>query len=137
MKSYIGTKQIKAKPMTRLFYNLYRGWDLSADENGDDEGMLIEYVDGGAANHPDHSGYISWSPLAVFTNTYRQDDTFLERLLIEKEELSNKVTKLFTALEAGSIPEEAVAINQLQLSIMNSYLQVLDIKINQASELSV
>ena len=43
---YLGTKQVLARPMTRQAYNDYRGWALPADENGADEGYLIEYVDG-------------------------------------------------------------------------------------------
>jgi hypothetical protein len=70
MKDYIGTKLIKAKPMNRLEYNNYRGWDLPADEDGSDEGYLVEYVDGGKSNHPDHAGYISWSPVRVFGAAY-------------------------------------------------------------------
>ena len=58
-KTYIGTKIIRALPMTRQEYNDYRGWQLPADENGDDEGYLVEYVDGGKANDPRHDGYIS------------------------------------------------------------------------------
>lgn len=67
---YIGTKQVLAYPMTRQAYNDYRGWTLPADENGADEGYLVEYVDGGQANHPAHTGYISWSPKAVFERAY-------------------------------------------------------------------
>lgn len=68
---YIGTKIVKATPMSRLAYNQYRGWELPADENGADEGYLVEYVDGGKANHPDHVGYISWSPAGVFDRAYK------------------------------------------------------------------
>lgn len=71
MDLYIGTKLIKALAMTRLQYNQLRGWDLPADENGDDEGFLVEYVDGGKANHPDFAGYISWSPKDVFERAYQ------------------------------------------------------------------
>ncbi|MGO1272304.1 MAG: hypothetical protein ACTMK5_11030, partial [Pseudomonas helleri] len=63
---FIGTKVVLALAMTRLAYNVYRGWELPADENGDDDGYLVEYTDGGAPNHPDHAGYISWSPKAQF-----------------------------------------------------------------------
>lgn len=70
MQHYIGTKQIKAQPMTRAAYNEYRGWELPADEEGSDEGYLVEYLDGGQANHPNHEGYISWSPKAVFERAY-------------------------------------------------------------------
>ena len=69
-KLYIGTKTVKATPMTRQAYNDYRGWALPADEDGADAGFLVEYLDGGAANHPHHMGYISWSPADVFARAY-------------------------------------------------------------------
>jgi len=72
METYIGTKKIKALSMNRLEYNKYRGWELPADENGEDKGFLVEYVDGGASNHPSHEGYISWSPEDVFNKAYRR-----------------------------------------------------------------
>lgn len=71
LKQYIGTKVISARPMNRKDYNDYRGWELPADENGADEGYLVEYQEAGQANHPDHQGYISWSPTAVFEGTYK------------------------------------------------------------------
>tara|TARA_R110000796_G_scaffold243464_1_gene366038 strand:- start:39 stop:545 length:507 start_codon:yes stop_codon:yes gene_type:complete len=71
MKTYIGAKLIKASPMNRLEYNEYRGWALPEDEDGADLGILVEYTDGGVANHPDHEGYISWSPVAVFEKSYK------------------------------------------------------------------
>ena len=57
--------------MNRADYNTYRGWLLPEDENGSDEGYLVEYLDGGKPNHADHEGYISWSTEEVFLNTYR------------------------------------------------------------------
>ena len=71
MKRYIGVKQINAKPMTRREYNNLRGWTVPADENPLDDGFLVEYVDGGKANHPDFEGYVSWSPKDVFERAYR------------------------------------------------------------------
>lgn len=41
-KTYIGTKLIKADPMTRKEYNDFRGWQLPADEDGNDPGYLVE-----------------------------------------------------------------------------------------------
>lgn len=73
MKQYIGTKRVNAVPMTRLHYNLLRGWELPADENGEDDGYLVEYLDGGKPNHKDYQGYISWSPKAQFENAYREN----------------------------------------------------------------
>ena len=71
MHQYIGTKIINATAMNRADYNTLRGWQLPADENGEDAGYLVEYVDGGKANHPDYDGYVSWSPEDVFNRAYR------------------------------------------------------------------
>lgn len=71
MTHCIGTKQVRLLPMTRAAYNEYRGWTLPADEDGSDEGYLVEYLDGGEPNHPDHAGYISWSPKAQADAAYR------------------------------------------------------------------
>lgn len=69
--TYIGTKIINAVPMNRLDYNILRGWTLPADENGSDEGYLVEYLDGGKANVLGYAGYVSWSPKDVFDRAYR------------------------------------------------------------------
>lgn len=81
-KTYIGTKVIHALPMTRQAYNDYRGWQLPDNEDGADDGYLVEYVDGGKANDPRHAGYISWSPKDVFERPYRasHDMTFGQAL---------------------------------------------------------
>jgi hypothetical protein len=77
-KTYIGTKVIHALPMSRQDYNDLRGWELPADENGADEGYLVEYGDGDAEgtrrNHHQFRGYISWSPKAVFEAAYEPID---------------------------------------------------------------
>lgn len=72
MKVYTGTKTVIAELMTRAAYNAYRGWKLPADEDGDDEGYLVEYTDGGKANMPDRAGYVSWSPKDVFERAYHE-----------------------------------------------------------------
>lgn len=73
MFPFIGIKAIKAFPMTREDYNVYRGWTLPEDENGADEGYLVEYEEAGniKPNHPEHSGYVSWSPKEVFEDAYK------------------------------------------------------------------
>lgn len=68
---YYGTKLIKAEPMNRAEYNAFRGWALPKDENGEDQGYLVEYQDGGPGNVASHEGYVSWSPKEVFENSYR------------------------------------------------------------------
>lgn len=71
-KLFKSHKLVTAIAMTRLAYNNYRGWELPEDENGEDEGYLVEYVEGGKSNHPDHEGYISWSPKEQFDNGYTE-----------------------------------------------------------------
>lgn len=69
--TFIGSKVVNAVPMTRGEYTAVRGWQVPADENPDDAGYLVEYHDGGQANHPQFTGYISWSPKDVFERAYR------------------------------------------------------------------
>lgn len=74
MKLYIGTKVLMAEPMMREAYNNYREWPLLANENGEDEGYLVEYTDGKKANHVAHQGYVSWLPKEQFENAYQSFD---------------------------------------------------------------
>lgn len=71
--TYVGTKVIHASPATRAIYNAVRGWALPADENGEDEGYIVEYTD--RVESPPHVqgflGYVSWSPKDVFERAYR------------------------------------------------------------------
>lgn len=93
MKTYIGTKVIHALPMTRQAYNEYRGWELPANEDGADEGYLVEYVDGGRANDSRHFGYISWSPKDVFERAYRPVENMSFGLAIEALKAGKKVAR--------------------------------------------
>ena len=68
---YESHKQVKRLMMSRADYNTYRGWVLPVDEDGTDEGYLVEYLDGGKPNDSRHEGYISWSPKAQFDNGYK------------------------------------------------------------------
>lgn len=93
MTLYIGTKLIRAQAMTRAEYNAYRGWTLPADENGDDAGYLVEYLDGGQSNHPNHVGYISWSPADVFDRAYRPTTGLSFGMAIEALKLGKRVAR--------------------------------------------
>lgn len=93
MDMYIGTKLINAVPMNRLDYNVLRGWELPADEDPTDEGYLVEYLDGGAANHPDYAGYISWSPKEVFEKSYRSTEGLSFGLAIEAAKAGKKIQR--------------------------------------------
>lgn len=90
---YIGTKIVHAVSMTRADYNTYRGWTLPANENGSDEGYLVEYTDGGAPNDPRHPGYISWSPKEQFDKAYRTTVGLTFGQAIEALKLGKKVAR--------------------------------------------
>jgi hypothetical protein len=103
MDLYIGTKQIRAKPMTRGEYNVYRGWKLPSDEDGDDEGCLVEYLDSPNSNHSDHENYISWSPKAVFESAYVH--------IKDKQDLNSPVSTLLRFFEYEHLPEKLKQIS--------------------------
>lgn len=90
---YIGTKIVHLTPMNRREYNAYRNWDLPANENGDDEGYLVEYTDGGKPNDPRHAGYISWSPKAQADAAYRRTDALTFGLAIEALRMGHRVSR--------------------------------------------
>lgn len=83
MKTYIRTKIIEAKPMTRGDYNIFRGWQIPENENQEDEGYLVKYPD----------GYISWSPKEVFEEAYRECDSMPFGLAIEAMKKGKKVKR--------------------------------------------
>lgn len=93
MNTYIGTKIIHAEPMNRLDYNAYRGWELPANEDGADEGYLVEYTDGGKGNDSRHAGYISWSPKAQFEAAYRPTTGLTFGLALEALKKGSKVAR--------------------------------------------
>ena len=72
MKQYECHKKVNAKPLNRGDYNVLRGWAMPENEDGADEGYLVEYLDGGESNHPDYDNYISWSPKDVFEAGYTE-----------------------------------------------------------------
>lgn len=129
MKAYIGTKQINANPMNRLEYNQFRGWQLPADENGADEGYLVEYVGPGQkANTTEYEGYVSWSPKDVFEEAYKPADTFYDRLIIEHNDLREKLKRLSAFIESDnfrSIAGEDQNLLLKQGDAMNDYLNAL------------
>ena len=93
MKRYIGVKEINATPMTRKEYNDLRGWTLPVDENGDDEGYLVEYIDGGKANTYLYAWYVSWSPKDVFERAYKSVEGMTFGLAIEDLKRGLKVAR--------------------------------------------
>lgn len=93
MKTYIGTKIVRGAPMTRAAYNTMRGWELPADENGTDEGYLVEYIDGSKPNLPWYVGYVSWSPKEQHEAAYRETSGITFGLAVEALKKGGRVTR--------------------------------------------
>lgn len=137
MKTYTGTKVIRATPMTRIEYSALRGWPLPANENGSDAGYLVEYTDGGKPNIPGFAGYVSWSPADVFERSYKPSDTWLDRLRIERDELAEKLQKLYAYIETpgfGALGEEDAMLLLDQRNAMAGYLEILTVRIERGEQ---
>ena len=93
MNQFIGTKLVNATPMTRAEYNTFRGWELPVDENGADEGYLVEYLDGGKPNTQQYAGYVSWSPQEQFDKAYRPTEGMTFGLAIEAMQQGKRVAR--------------------------------------------
>lgn len=91
MKKYLGTKLVTAKPMTRPEAEVVLGKLIKpAKQSYSDEGYLVQYED----------GYKSWSPKEVSIKAYKPADNFLERLIIERDDLQKRLAGFTTALIA-------------------------------------
>lgn len=132
---YVSHKKVKRIPMTRMEYNVYRGWELPENENGADEGYLVEYLDGGKPNHPKHQGYISWSPKEQFDKGYTLESeaiTVKERAQEEWGELHARklaCTKFIATVQFNELPDEARLLLVRQNEVMLNYLSILEQRI--------
>lgn len=81
MQTFIGTKIIKAKPMTRENTEALLCRDVGGSKNGD--GYLVEYED----------GYQSWSPKAAFEAAYRLTGAMPFGLAVEVMKKGLKVAR--------------------------------------------
>lgn len=118
MKPYIGTKLVNAQPMNRADYNLLRGWELPADENGADEGYLVEYIEGGKANAEHYAGYVSWSPADVFLRAYGPVTGMTFGAALDALKAGLRVARsgwngkgMWLSLSGGMEPREVMAAN--------------------------
>lgn len=142
MKNFIGTKMLKATPMNRLAYNEYREWILPPNEDGSDEGYLVEYTDGGKPNDPRHKGYISWSPKEQFDAAYVEavgvsdtNEPWVNRVNGELALLLNntiKLTKFLLSPTAELLDPGMRNDMHRQTLAMREYASVLQSLLNRA-----
>ena len=124
MKKYIGTKQVSATPAWRIDGKVYpKDGEVPRSMNRED-GYKVVYED----------GYESWSPKDVFEKTYKVAETFLERLMIERKELAEKLEKLCLFTDSPKFMDVVKDENQRELLIkqrdyMGEYLNILNQRI--------
>ena len=136
MKQYIGTKIIKAKPMTRGDYNDYRGWQIPEDENPADKGYLMEY----------ENRHVQWLPEEMFEADYIEYDKnklsatavgmistdYKERFKAEYAQLVIRYEGLKGMLKKwddGTLEFEPTcprSIYNMQIKAMSEYIAVLE-----------
>lgn len=127
MKKYLGTKLVTAKPMTRVDAEALLGKSINpAKQEYSDEGYLVRYED----------GYQSWSPKEVFDKAYKPADNFLDRLIIERDEVQQRLSSLASALMQEDFREKVGQQQyywmQEQRNAMEIYVEVLNKRITHA-----
>lgn len=121
MKKYIGTKQIEAEPMTMgeaYEKNLLQAGRVPNESEKTKAGYHVKY----------EGGYESWSPAESFEKAYKVADTPLDRMIIEYDELKQKINKLDVFLDSEkfkTLDEKAKGLLSSQYHIMIAYAIVL------------
>lgn len=106
MKKYLGVKMVEAVEMTRGEYNILRGWELPSNENGEDKGYKVIYMN--------DNNYVSWSPKDIFEKSYMEVgnnkitekvfEDFIEEEIVETRYIFDKpVTFVHVKLVNGMV----------------------------------
>ena len=117
MKKYIGTKQIEAEPMTMgeaYEKNLLQAGRVPNESEKTKAGYHVKY----------EGGYESWSPAEPFEKAYKVADTPLDRMIIEYDELKQKIDKLDVFLDSEkfkTLDEKVKGLLSSQYHIMIAY----------------
>ena len=121
MKKYIGTKQIEAEPMTMgeaYEKNFLQAGRVPNESEKTKAGYHVKY----------EGGYESWSPVEPFEKAYKVADKPLDRMIIEYDELKQKIDKLDVFLDSEkfkTLDEKVKGLLSSQYHIMIAYSIVL------------
>ena len=125
MKKYIGTKLVQATPAIRKGGKVYLPTDaIPRTMEQVEEGYKVVYED----------GYESWSPKDVFEKAYKVAETFKDRLLIERQDLAERFSKLCAFVDTSKFKEVVKDEQQRDLLLqqrdyMGEYLNILNQRI--------
>lgn len=120
MTQFTGTKTVKACKMSRKSAEEIIGRKMrpDSDEIEDEEGYLVVYPD----------GYQSWSPKKVFEDSYNVSETYIDRMIIEKNEVEARYLagrKFSFSENFASLSENQRDLLRKQLDTMETYLYLL------------
>ena len=121
MKKYIGTQQVDAESMTMeeaYKRNLLQKNKVPNDSEKDNPGFYVKYQD----------DYESWLPAETFCKIYKIAETPLERMIIEYQELRDKINKLKEIIcrkEFCDFDYKQRILLNMQLHIMIEYSLIL------------
>ena len=130
MKTYVGTKTVKAMPMHELAA-VEKGY---ARENKDNhewrEGYHVQYT------NPDGSIYDSWSPKSVFDKAYRVAEAPADHIKIQLEELNTSFAKgiEFLANESYALIYPTKALLSAQVETEREYSYLLNDRLERMSD---
>ena len=120
LTQFTGTKTVKACRMSRKSAEEIIGRKVRPDSDDieDEHGYLVQYPD----------GYQSWSPKKVFEDAYRISESYLDRMIIERDEVKERYLKgrefTFTKVYAN-LGERKRCLLRKQLDQMEAYLYTL------------
>lgn len=128
LRPFIGTKKIKATPMTWGQYCELRGIPVTQDGNPgltpQTFGYLVEYPDAEHLNDPRFDGYVSWSPSKVFEESYQPAETEQNLIKIEIRHTEAEMERLQNRVNAENHHSDHQLV-KIQIGMMQAYLQVL------------
>ncbi|MDW2645940.1 hypothetical protein RYZ59_20495 [Citrobacter sp. HN-141] len=126
---------VNAIPMTRQAYNDMRGWKLPENENGKDEGYLVEQIDFNSVD-----SHVTWVPKDAFERHHLAMGVNAEhtlpwklRELAEKAQLDQRLSGLTIYLETEHFKSLSSAQRLLlneQHRLMTEYSNVLQVRLD-------
>ncbi len=134
MQIYIGSRLVKAIPMTQQAFSTYTSDGQPAYESPDTEGFLLEDPKGNS-NHPDHAGQITWMHAMHFRSEFHcmslpdSAPDYIQRLVGEWVLLQQKLADLQIFLKSDKflkLPFTSRELLQEQARVMSRYITILE-----------
>lgn len=130
LRTYIGTKQIKAFPMSWGDYCKLRGFEIG-EKHPNTIGYIVEYplTEDSTPNVEGFDGYVSWSPVKAFEEAYMVAEHETHLIRIEMDRTRKEIERLENILEEESkrfsVLDTKGQLIGIKIQILKSYLLTL------------